>query len=31
MGITEVDGTHICIVNWQSYMDRFNHPLGNIR
>lgn len=28
MGITEVDSNHICIVNWQSYMEGFRHPLG---
>lgn len=28
MGLTEVSKTHICIVNWQDYMERFQHPIG---
>jgi len=28
MGITEVDKTHICIVNWQSYMNSYAPPIA---
>ncbi len=28
VGITEVDTQHVCIVNWQEYMEGFKHPLG---
>ena len=30
VGVTDMDGTHVCIVNWQGYMDSFRHPLGSM-
>ena len=30
MGITEVDKSHICIVNWQPYMERYVPPIAKM-
>ena len=30
VGITEVSKAHVCIVNWQNYMGRFQHPISSL-
>lgn len=31
VGLTEISDTHVCIVNWQPYMDHYRLPIDNAK